>query len=61
MRALGEPDAYPTGDLGLLRALAIASPRDLDKRAEPWRPWRAYACMYLWTFAHETKSRKNVA
>ena len=61
MRALGEPDAYPTGDLGLLRALAITSPRDLDKRVEPWRPWRAYACMYLWTFAHEAKSRQNVA
>ncbi|MGA9352576.1 MAG: AlkA N-terminal domain-containing protein [Terriglobales bacterium] len=61
MRALGEPDAYPTGDLGLLRALAITSPRDLDERAEPWRPWRAYACMYLWTFAHHAKPRKNVA
>jgi AraC family transcriptional regulator of adaptative response / DNA-3-methyladenine glycosylase II len=70
MRALGEPDAFPTGDLGLLRALDLTSPRDLDKRVEPWRPWRAYACMYLWTFAHEqnhgtfaheAKSRNNVA
>jgi len=52
MRALGEPDAFPTGDLGLLRALNLKSPRELDKRAEPWRPWRAYACMYLWAFAH---------
>jgi len=52
MRALGEPDAFPTGDLGLLRALDLKSPRDLDGRAEPWRPWRAYACIYLWTFAH---------
>ena len=54
MRALGEPDAFPTGDLGLLRALDLRSPRDLDKRVEPWRPWRAYACMYLWTFGHGT-------
>ena len=53
MRALGEPDAFPTGDLGLLRALDLSNPRDLNKRGEPWRPWRAYACMYLWTFAHE--------
>ena len=52
MRALGEPDAFPTGDLGLLRALDISSPRELDKRVEAWRPWRAYACMYLWSFAH---------
>jgi len=49
MRALGEPDAFPSGDLGLLRALASRSPRDLEQRAEAWRPWRAYACMYLWT------------
>lgn len=59
MRALGEPDAFPTGDLGLLRALDLTSPHDLDKRVEPWRPWRAYACMYLWmfprTFAHESQ------
>lgn len=53
MRALGEPDAFPAGDLGLLRALDLRNPRELDKRVEPWRPWRAYACMYLWTFAHK--------
>jgi AraC family transcriptional regulator of adaptative response / DNA-3-methyladenine glycosylase II len=53
MRALGEPDAFPAGDLGLLRALDLRNPRDLDKRFESWRPWRAYACMYLWTFAHK--------
>lgn len=48
MRALGEPDAFPTGDLGLLRALQLVSPRDLERRSETWRPWRAYAAMYLW-------------
>ncbi len=57
MRALGEPDAFPTGDLGLLRALDLRNPRELDKRVEPWRPWRAYACMYLWTFAHKSHLR----
>jgi AraC family transcriptional regulator of adaptative response / DNA-3-methyladenine glycosylase II len=49
MRALGEPDAFPSGDLGLLRALALKSPGELERRAEAWRPWRAYASMYLWT------------
>jgi len=48
MRALGEPDAFPTGDLGLLRALQLKNSRELDERAENWRPWRAYAAMYLW-------------
>jgi AraC family transcriptional regulator of adaptative response / DNA-3-methyladenine glycosylase II len=51
MRALGEPDAFPTADIGLLRALGLKSSRDLEKRAEAWRPWRSYACMYLWNSA----------
>jgi AraC family transcriptional regulator, regulatory protein of adaptative response / DNA-3-methyladenine glycosylase II len=61
MRALGEPDAFPVGDLGLIRALDLHNPRELDKRVEPWRPWRAYACMYLWTFAHKPQTRKIIA
>jgi len=52
MRALGEPDAFPTADLGLRRALAgpagRLSPRALEERAEAWRPWRAYAALHLW-------------
>ena len=48
MRALAEPDAFPIGDLGLLRATALISSRELERRAESWRPWRAYAAMYLW-------------
>jgi AraC family transcriptional regulator of adaptative response / DNA-3-methyladenine glycosylase II len=48
MRALGEPDAFPSSDLGLLRGLAVETPRELEQRAESWRPWRAYAAMYLW-------------
>jgi len=48
MRALGEPDAFPSSDLGLLKALALETPRELEQRAEAWRPWRAYAAMYLW-------------
>jgi AraC family transcriptional regulator of adaptative response / DNA-3-methyladenine glycosylase II len=48
MRALGEPDAFPSSDLGLLRALSLDSCRELEQRAEAWRPWRAYAAMYLW-------------
>jgi len=49
MRALREPDAFPSGDLGLLRALDLRTPRELERRAEAWRPWRAYAAMYLWS------------
>jgi AraC family transcriptional regulator, regulatory protein of adaptative response / DNA-3-methyladenine glycosylase II len=57
MRALGEPDAFPSGDLGLLRALGLNSACKLEKRAEAWRPWRSYAAMYLWTTTSVPASR----
>jgi AraC family transcriptional regulator of adaptative response / DNA-3-methyladenine glycosylase II len=47
MRALRWPDAFPGTDLMLLRA-ANASRKQLQARAEAWRPWRAYATHYLW-------------
>ena len=50
MRALGEPDAFPSNDLALIRAAKLESNRELERRAEAWRPWRAYAAMYLWRF-----------
>lgn len=52
MRACGEPDAFPASDLGLRRAAgngSALSARQLALRAEQWRPWRAYAAMYLWS------------
>ena len=48
MRALGAADAFPAGDLGVLRALGVKSVREAEARAEAWRPWRAYAAMHLW-------------
>lgn len=48
MRALREPDAFPHGDLGLRKAAGNVTERELLRRAEPWRPWRAYAAMLLW-------------
>ncbi|HEY6307333.1 MAG TPA: AlkA N-terminal domain-containing protein [Candidatus Angelobacter sp.] len=57
MRALGEPDAFPFGDLDLVRALVLKSSRELDQRSHAWRPWRAYAAMYLWTIEGECRAR----
>jgi AraC family transcriptional regulator of adaptative response / DNA-3-methyladenine glycosylase II len=53
LRALREMDAFPASDIGLLRgAEAIdgtrPTPASLLHRAEPWRPWRAYAAQHLW-------------
>ncbi len=59
MRALGEPDAFPSTDLGLLRAMHLGSPRELEQRAERWRPWRAYAAMYLWKIASQSRPRER--
>jgi len=47
MRALGDPDAFPASDLGLLRSPLLRDRHELARRAERWRPWRAYAAMYL--------------
>jgi AraC family transcriptional regulator, regulatory protein of adaptative response / DNA-3-methyladenine glycosylase II len=48
LRALRWPDAFPAGDLGLLKAAGAASPRALRTASATWRPWRAYAAMHLW-------------
>jgi AraC family transcriptional regulator of adaptative response / DNA-3-methyladenine glycosylase II len=55
MRALREPDAFPSTDLGLLRALNLTNARELERRSEAWRPWRAYAAMHLWNIAREER------
>jgi AraC family transcriptional regulator, regulatory protein of adaptative response / DNA-3-methyladenine glycosylase II len=45
MRALGDPDVFLAGDVGVRRALAaLGSPADPGR----WRPWRSYAVMHLW-------------
>lgn len=53
MRALREPDSFPAADIGLLRAMddgqGRPQPAELLARSAAWRPWRAYACMHLWT------------
>ena len=49
MRGLGDPDACPSGDLVLQRALGLATSREVLARAEAWRPWRSRAVMHLWT------------
>jgi AraC family transcriptional regulator, regulatory protein of adaptative response / DNA-3-methyladenine glycosylase II len=49
MRALGDPDAFLPGDLGVKKAMAaIGVTGDLSTRAEAWRPWRSYALQHLW-------------
>jgi AraC family transcriptional regulator of adaptative response / DNA-3-methyladenine glycosylase II len=51
MRALNEPDAFPSGDLVLRRMAGVATSRALDARSLAWSPWRAYAAVLLWQSA----------
>ena len=66
MRVRGDPDAIPLGDLGLRRAMERlgdpADPGSLARRAELWRPWRAYAALHLWnTLAARCRGRRQRA
>ena len=52
---LGRPDVLPVGDLGVRRAAerayglgALPSAAELTALAEPWRPHRSLASLYLW-------------
>ena len=54
MRALKHPDAFPSSDLGLLKAFDTAGgkrmrPAELSEMSGGWRPWRAYAALLLWS------------
>lgn len=48
MRSLGDPDALPFTDLGVMRAAEQLGITDLATTAQHWRPWRSYATQYLW-------------
>ena len=70
LRALGDPDAFPASDAALLRAVSDREaarghdrtrpkPRDLERRAEPWRPWRGYAAQHLWASLGDAPSPES--
>jgi DNA-3-methyladenine glycosylase II len=55
MFQLERPDVLAVGDLGIRRAIeraygldAMPTPAEMEKLAEPWRPYRTLACRYLW-------------
>jgi AraC family transcriptional regulator of adaptative response / DNA-3-methyladenine glycosylase II len=55
MRALHDPDAFIPGDAGVRHGLVALgrdpSPREAQRVAERWRPYRAYAVQHLWAAA----------
>jgi AraC family transcriptional regulator, regulatory protein of adaptative response / DNA-3-methyladenine glycosylase II len=61
---LGEPDACPTTDLGLRRALPRQVPdaaASLVELAERWRPWRALAATHLWVAEGSPRAERGAA
>jgi DNA-3-methyladenine glycosylase II len=58
---LDRPDILPVGDLGIRRAIERAyglaelpAPEEMERIAEPWRPYRTLACRYLWRSLENT-------
>ncbi|HEU4580780.1 MAG TPA: methylated-DNA--[protein]-cysteine S-methyltransferase [Polyangiaceae bacterium] len=52
---LGRPDVLPLDDYGVRKGFGVAfrkkalpSKKDVDQRAERWRPYRSVATWYLW-------------
>jgi len=58
---LFRPDVLPVGDLSLRHAVQhaygfaeVPRPPQMEHVAEPWRPYRSYAAVYLWAKTHAT-------
>lgn len=49
VRALGDRDAFPAGDLVLRRALGVRTGGEARAAAASWSPYRAYALFHLWS------------
>jgi DNA-3-methyladenine glycosylase II len=52
---LRRPDVLPVGDLGIRKAImtryrlpALPGPAEITEIAEPWRPYRTLASLFLW-------------
>jgi AraC family transcriptional regulator of adaptative response / DNA-3-methyladenine glycosylase II len=56
MRSLGWPNAFPEGDAVLKKQLGYSSASALNRHAEQWQPWRAYATLHVWR-QHEDQCR----
>ncbi|MFN9504090.1 MAG: Ada metal-binding domain-containing protein [Rubrivivax sp.] len=54
LRVLHWPDAFPTTDIGLLNAMGTRDVRAVDRAADAWRPWRAYAVIRWWQTLEKT-------
>ncbi|MDR2529416.1 MAG: helix-turn-helix domain-containing protein [Synergistaceae bacterium] len=61
MRALDWPNAFPHTDSAIKAAMGNRPPNEILNIAERWRPWRAYAAMYLWLNGREKAKGRGSA
>lgn len=62
--ALRRPDAWPSGDLALVKAIGelrglptTPSSEEVDRIADHWKPWRAVAARILWHYYLSERGR----
>jgi 3-methyladenine DNA glycosylase/8-oxoguanine DNA glycosylase len=57
MRALGDRDAFPSADLGVIKRMQLAgvARQSILEVAERWRPWRGYVTLHLWASAADPR------
>ncbi|MFI8416549.1 DNA-3-methyladenine glycosylase 2 [Serratia sp. NPDC078593] len=48
MRAWAWPDVFLSGDYLIKQRFPAMTPRQIERYAERWRPWRSYATLHLW-------------
>jgi AraC family transcriptional regulator of adaptative response / DNA-3-methyladenine glycosylase II len=51
MRALHWPDAFPKEDIAVRNNLGGVTAKEAEALSQPWRPWRSYAVMHVWSMA----------
>jgi len=67
LRGLGRPDAFPAGDLSIVKYLAVgllgrpaaATEREMRAHSESWRPFRSLALVYLYAALADAEARAD--
>jgi AraC family transcriptional regulator of adaptative response / DNA-3-methyladenine glycosylase II len=57
MRALRWPDAFPKEDIAVRNNLGGVTAKEAEALSQPWRPWRSYAVMHVWSMASQVNAR----
>ncbi|HWF85458.1 MAG TPA: hypothetical protein VG222_11440 [Vicinamibacterales bacterium] len=57
MRAMRWPDAFPKEDIAVRNNLGGVTAKEAEALSQPWRPWRSYAVMHVWSIENQSVSR----